>query len=375
MFFEHNYTCTIKIKNKKKPGKKQKLGEKDKENTEKKTYKLYIILKSLKKKKKNRMSQTFSNAQVYSMPIIALALAISVFISAICIYSAHSAQETTVFESKNGFAGYVNDITNQLIVLITAQKLLKGTSDGSITSATDQDVTGMQLSDFGDSVSTEDNITASDSILSALQKCAILKVTSLSGLTKVFAQISANDTIFEAFQKLFGTCHVLSNLFSMHTPLDVKTTFLTDLWENVTGSCIIPPYYLFPGSNITIKTFGVLESLDFADSATFQFEFLDNPPLIHTALSLNETGDRQFCLEINIFASTGLVSLLSSLSYDIPGNTTGLITRTSVKSSPFVFDITKPTALFLYGKVSGDAIIHVKNSFSITTYIAPSSSS
>jgi hypothetical protein len=215
-----------------------------------------------KKKIKNQMTSEFSSVQVFIPSSIALVLAlIGLIISILAkvqvneIIAKDKLNESKILSvaSTNGFAGVIKD--QVATFSITVQGLLFGLENG-ITQALDTEITKSLLTGFSSQASNATNITKKDSILKALQKCAVLKHTRLTNFETDTSgsEVTSSDTMFSALQKMQGISNQSFYLFSVNqlTPLNVGPFWTGQAF----GSVILPPNIIKPGTAITIKNSG-----------------------------------------------------------------------------------------------------------------------
>jgi hypothetical protein len=246
---------------------------------------LYSFKKTSRKKNPHfpfkKMSTTnlrsWTKAQIYVLPIIALIVGIIAIVLLVLVYQTNNGPggtPTTHFDSvetKNGFEGSVTD--HQLSLNLTVNGLLNGRA-GAIVPVIDSDVTSVLLTGF-DSTQTGTEITALDTIRTGIQKCAVLKQTKLQGFTAGLGitTVDSNDTAFIAMEKLQGNIKNAPFIFSAAAATVTKPVF-GNLWGSpVFGSMVFEPNTLLFGTVMSVKTYGTIVISGSPNSVFFEFDF------------------------------------------------------------------------------------------------------
>jgi hypothetical protein len=217
--------------------------------------------------------RSFTKTEVYALPTLALIIGIVALVILVLANQSNDDAKLQIesIASENGFEGSLNN-DDELNLSLTTTGLLFGQS-GAIFSAPDSAITATLLTNF-DNRLTGTPITASDSILTSLQKCAVLKQTKMINFVSSTGIITPEDSSFEAIQKLQGNILFAPHIFSVSSGSVIANNDFETLWsEEMFGSPEFPPNSLFVGTVIEVRTYGEIIITAGTNIAILQCDF------------------------------------------------------------------------------------------------------
>lgn len=259
-------------------------------------------------------AREFTKAEIWAMPGVGIGLALIAMILAVIVYEKQqnlsgNGQLVNSIATASGFMGTINSTGQAVISLNVGSGLLASNGNGSLTLASSSDVTSVRLDGFA---STIGNITASDTIISALGKAIVFSQTLLTGFIPSVGVINSSDTTMSGLQKLSGSITAWSPyLFSMYQGNNITSSTLAPLWNSskVKGSTTIGAGVLKEGSSLTIRSFGTIVTGGTPNSVTFVFQ-LDGQSLLNIVTgNLPRNGTWYYQHRVNIFAPSGGTSM------------------------------------------------------------------
>ncbi len=323
------------------------------------------------------MSTTFTptNAQLYAPSSVALGLALIGLIIIIIaqLDSANLSDLTgsnsiTEIATANGFSGTISKSTATLKTTVLG--LLVGKTTGKVEKASNADIINTILTGYVDtsSIEPDKNITATNSILEAIQKCCVLSATKLgSDFEAQPGKITSNDSIYSFLQKAQGQLNIGNrNLFSALAKITNITTVPTNVWTlaPIYGTTILPIGFFKPGTSIFIRNeFAWYTALQ-PGSAIFTFSTAsDSATLTYS----NASGSAINRIVVDIYISAKTSSLLNVYMSLITSATITVEQRAKSVYTTFDYLGNLPNPLSLQGSVTGNLNTLTFHSASATT--------
>ncbi len=206
---------------------------------------------------------TATKSQVYGMAGFCLIFGVVILILAALLYmqSANFPNPANVVKGVKTTNGVAGSIANsQLTLKFTNNGLLSGPG---FNAATGPDVTRMKLAGFNTD-SIENQITASDSILSASENVVLMGATPLELTSSTLGPVVGTGTIIQAASHLKGQVQNFAPQFSMwalQSSLGQGTTLLSLVPAgSYHGSLVIPANTIVPGNTMQILITGDIYS-------------------------------------------------------------------------------------------------------------------
>lgn len=222
--------------------------------------------------KKSMVQTTPTNAQLYTLPTLALLVSIIALILIVLaeINTANLPGFTSV-ASQNGFQGLVTGHTAQLSTSVSG--LLYGTEAGGLEQANDNEIT-MQDFDADAMSAASENISSTDTVLQGVQRGCVLNQTKLgTNFTPILSRVQTSDTLLTCFRKAQGIVTSRQNIFSVVTPR-TSPFGSASIWDlPISGSTSLPAGFWKPGTAIHIDSNFTWYTQDEENLIAFDFKF------------------------------------------------------------------------------------------------------